>query len=132
MTEYYFMLFSLLFCSIIGLFMSILTQTDGRVGRRWNDLKNGRGRNGPKKGYVKPNSLLRKLPFKDTDDNPLLYIKIVPVVIHFIIFLVAVAMYILLWIFPDTFEPILTSYWCLGVSLAIGLVPMIYNGILSI
>ena len=132
MTEYYFMLFSLLFCSIIGLFMSILTQTDGRAGWRWNDLPNRRGRNGPKKGYVKPNSLLRKLPFKDTDDNPLLYIKIVPVVIHFIIFLVAVAMYILLWIFPDTFEPILTSYWCLGVSLAIGLAPMIYEGILSI
>lgn len=132
MTEYYFMLFSLLFCSIIGLVFSILAQTDGRVGRRWNDLKNGRGRNGPKKGYVKPNSILRKLPFKDTDYNPLLYIKIVPVVIHFIIFLVAVAMYILLWIFPDTFEPILTSYWCLGVSLAIGLAPMIYEGILSI
>lgn len=129
---YYFMLFSLLFCSIIGLVMSILTQTDGRVGWRWNDIDMGRGHNGPKKGYVKPNSILRKLPFKDTDYNPLLYIKIVPVVIHFIIFLVAVAMYILLWIFPDTFEPILTSYWCLGVSLAIGLVPMIYNGILSI
>lgn len=129
---YYFMLFALLIFSIGGLVFSILAQTDGRVGRRWNDLKNGRGRNGPKKGYVKPNSILRKLPFKDTDDNPLLYIKIVPVVIHFIIFLVAVAMYILLWIFPDTFEPILTSYWCLGVSLAIGLVPMIYNGILSI
>ena len=129
---YYFMLFALLIFSIGGLVFSILAQTDGRVGRRWNDLKNGRGRNGPKKGYVKPNSILRKLPFKDTDYNPLLYIKIVPVVIHFIIFLVAVAMYILLWIFPDTFEPILTSYWCLGVSLAIGLAPMIYEGILSI
>ena len=132
MTEYYFMLFALLIFSIAGLFMSILTQTDGRAGWRWNDLPNRRGRNGPKKGYVKPNSILRKLPFKDTDDNPLLYIKIVPVVIHFIIFLVAVAMYILLWIFPDTFEPILTSYWCLGVSLAIYLVPAIYYGILKI
>lgn len=129
---YYFMLFALLIFSIAGLFMSILTQTDGRAGWRWNDLPNRRGRNGPKKGYVKPNSILRKLPFKDTDDNPLLYIKIVPVVIHFIIFLVAVAMYILLWIFPDTFEPILTSYWCLGVSLAIYLVPAIYYGILKI
>lgn len=126
------MLFALLIFSIAGLFMSILTQTDGRAGWRWNDLPNRRGRNGPKKGYVKPNSILRKLPFKDTDDNPLLYIKIVPVVIHFIIFLVAVAMYILLWIFPDTFEPILTSYWCLGVSLAIYLVPAIYYGILKI
>ena len=132
MTEYYFMLFALLIFSIAGLFMSILTQTDGRAGWRWNDLPNRRGRNGPKKGYVKPNSILRKLPFKDTDDNPLLYIKIVPVVIHFIIFLVAVAMYILLWIFPDTFEPILTSRWCLGVSLAIYLVPAIYYGILKI
>ena len=129
---YYFMLFALLIFSIGGLVFSILAQTDGRVGRRWNDLKNGRGRNGPKKGYVKPNSILRKLPFKDTDYNPLLYIKIVPVVIHFIIFLVVVVLYILLWIFPDTFAPILTSYWCLGVSLAIGLVPMIYNGILKI
>lgn len=129
---YYFMLFALLIFSIGGLVFSILAQTDGRVGRRWNDLKNGRGRNGPKKGYVKPNSILRKLPFKDTDYNPLLYIKIVPVVIHFIIFLVVVVLYILLWIFPDTFAPILTSRWCLVVSLVICLAPMIYEGILKI
>ena len=106
---YYFCLFSLLIFSFFGLVISILTQIDSRAGWRFNDFANGRGRNGPKKGYVKPNSVLRKLPFKDTDVNPLLYIKIIPVIIHFIIFLVAIVMYFLLWIFPDVFEPILSS-----------------------
>ena len=74
---YYFCLFSLLIFSFFGLVISILTQIDSRAGWRFNDFANGRGRNGPKKGYVKPNSVLRKLPFKDTDVNPLLYIKII-------------------------------------------------------
>ena len=129
---YYFCLFSLLIFSFFFFFISILTQIDGRAGWRFNDLANRRGRNGPKKGYVKPNSVLRKLPFKDTDDNPLLYIKIIPVIIHFIIFLVAIIMYFLLWIFPDVFEPILSSNWCLAISIGIYLVPCIYGGSLAV
>ena len=121
---YYFCLFSLLIFSFFGLVISILTQIDSRAGWRFNDFANGRGRNGPKKGYVKP--------FKDTDVNPLLYIKIIPVIIHFIIFLVAIIMYFLLWIFPDVFEPILSSNWCLAISIGIYLVPCIYGGSLAV
>lgn len=45
---------------------------------------------------------------------------------------VAIVMYFLLWIFPDVFEPILSSNWCLAISIGIYLVPCIYGGSLAV
>jgi len=70
--------------------------------------------------------------YGDSYWKDILYIKIIPVIIHFIIFLVAIVMYFLLWIFPDVFEPILSSNWCLAISIGIYLVPCIYGGSLAV
>ena len=108
----------LLFCSLGALFFGYMTQIDFRAGIRIMQTSKGR---------VKQNSFLRKiLPFKDTEDNPYLYIKIVPLLINIIITIIVLIIYIFFWIFPASVlgdilgHPILvlvSMVYCIGTGL---------------
>ncbi len=102
----------LLLMSLGALFFGYMTQIDERAGIRIQQTNKGR---------VKQNSFLRKiLPFKDKEDNPYLYIKIVPLLINIIITIIVLIIYIFFWIFPASIlGDILNNYIC-------GLVAMVY------
>lgn len=59
---------------------------------------------------VPKNSIWRKLyPFKEKENNPLVYCKLVPFIISVIIFIGVLIIYVIYWISPELLRPFLVS-----------------------
>lgn len=113
----------LLIFSIGALIISISILVDFRAGRRQVFQKT----------KVKENSFLRKVfHFNDSENNPLLYAKIIPVLIQAILFLFVIAFYIVYWINPESVEPFFNRWEYYFVSTMVLLPELIYSGILMI
>ena len=88
--------YALLLFALLGLIVSLLSQTDFRAGERRLFRKT----------KLKENSILRKISFfKETDDNPLLYAKIIPVLVQIILLIGIIVFYIIYWINPELVGP---------------------------
>ena len=82
---------------------------------------------------VPKNSIWRKLyPFKEKENNPLVYCKLVPFIISVIIFIGVLIIYVIYWISPELLRPFLVSKgvviaaMCYPVVVAIYMLIMIY------
>lgn len=115
----------LLISVILALLFSINSQTDFRAGDRFKfNLKN----------RVKKNSILRKiLPFKESEENPLLYVKVIPVLIYIILFILVLIIYIISCLFSIMYlDEFLSSRLCVIISIIIILSSLIYSGFMQI
>lgn len=69
-----------------------------------------------KNNVIPQNSVLRKFyPFKESEFNPLIYVKLVPFYICFLILIAVLILYIVYWINPESLEAFLISP---GVNIA--------------
>ena len=76
---------------------------------------------------VPKNSIWRKLyPFKEKKNKPLIYCKLVPFIITWIIFIVVLMIYVIYWIFPELLRPFLVSKGVVISAMCYPLVITIY------
>ena len=111
----------LLFCAFFGWFFALLTQYDNRAGQRFLWSRVGK------------KSILRKiLPFKEDELHPLLYAKIIPLIIYTLILIGVFILYIIYWINPSLLSSFLNSISCNIIGLVIIGSSLLYSAILMI
>lgn len=111
----------LIFCAFFGWIFTLLTQYDIRAGKRflWS--------------RISEKSILRKfLPFKEDEYNPLLYAKIIPIIILTFIFIGVFVIYIIYWINPMLLSSFLNSTSCKIISGVIIGLSLLYSVILML
>ena len=82
-------------------------QFDGKYGGRFFDKE------------IPKDSVWRKIyPFKESETNPLLYVKLIPFFITFIILIAVLIIYIVYWISPPLLEEFLLSKLCAWISVS--------------
>lgn len=80
---------------------------------------------------VSSNSIWRKIyPFKEKETNPLLYVKLIPFFIAFIISIAVLIVYIVYWISPSLLSCFLQSKLCGLISLCYLLINFIYYAVM--
>lgn len=73
------------------------------------------------------NSFWRKLyPFKEKENNPLVYCKFVPFIISVIIFIAVLIIYVIYWISPELLRPFLVSKGVVIGAMCYPMVVVIY------
>ncbi len=113
----------LIILSIGAFVISISILVDFRAGRRQVFQKT----------KVKENSFLRQVfPYKGSENNPLLYAKIIPVLIQLILLVGVIVFYIVYWCNPELVEPFFNRWEYYFLSIMVLLPELIYGGILMI
>ena len=80
---------------------------------------------------IPKDSVWRKIyPFKESERNPLLYVKWIPVVITFIILIGVLIVHIVYWISPSLLSGFLESKWNAWISLVYLFIDIIYVAVM--
>lgn len=78
-------------------------------------------------------SFLRKIyPFKESEINPLLYVKLIPFFVTLIILITVLIVYIIYWIFPFLLSAFLQSKICFILGISYFLITFVYYIIIEI
>ena len=85
-----------------------------------------------KKFLIPKNSNIRKIiPFRENLTHPFIYLKVIPFLVSIIISFVIVVLYVVNLLIPNVMTPILTHPISIMSSVLLGLIYMIYAGIMN-
>ena len=114
--------YSLLIFAALAFLMACNEQFDNKYGAEWTELT-----------LVPKDSAWRKMyPFKDKENNPLLYVKLIPFFVTFFVLIAVFIVYIVYWISPSLLSYFLGSKWGFIIPMIYFLVVFIYYMILEI
>lgn len=90
--------YALMIFTFVTVLMTVRVQFSAKYDARFFDKE------------IPKNSFWRKLyPFKEKENNPLVYCKFVPFIISVIIFIAVLIIYVIYWISPELLRPFLVS-----------------------
>lgn len=114
--------YSLLICAVLAFLIACNEQFDNKYGAEWTELT-----------LIPKDSFWRKIyPFKENENNPLLYVKLIPFFITFFILIAVFIIYIVYWISPISLSSFLQSKWGFIISIVYFLIVLFYYIILEI
>lgn len=109
-------------------FLAFIEQTDVKVCCKYRNKLRQRGM---KNGDVKSSSLLRKLPIPQSEFAPLMYVKVIPLLIDCVILLIVTIICLLYFVFSEPSSWIVFSkgYRCFTIGFI--MTNMFYYGLLQ-